>query len=264
MRRISVLFCVIALVGAACGSDSEPSFDDTAATTAAPVVTTTEAPVVTTTTAAPVVTTTTAAPIVTTTTAAPAEEPEAEEPEAEEPEAEEPEAAPPLPGVVEGTLLEGATPETIENLVSATNTPAAETCPGTAIFSGVVPIAYSAATWARDTTTGPFLDVWAAQFESVEVATQAIADYDAELIACGEFVEPSTSALGAFAPGENPGVGDESYGYDYAGIVSGFPVNRYSIAARVGDTVYQAGFAALFVEPDAAAVLHSINALLGP
>ena len=257
MHRVLVLFCVIALVGAACGSDSETASDDTAAapaTTAAPVVTTTEAPVVTTTTAAPVVTTTTAAPIVTTTTDAPADEPEAEEPE----------AAPPLPGVVDGTLLEGSTPETIENLVNETNTPATETCPGTAIFSGVAPIAYSAATWARDTTTGPFLDVWAAQFESVEVAAQAIADYDAELIACGEFVEPSTSALGAFASGENPGVGDESYSFNYAGIVSGFPVNRYSIAARVGDTVYQAGLAALFVEPDAAAVLHSINALLGP
>ena len=261
MRRLLALFCVLALVGAACGSDSEPSSDDTVAapaTTAAPVVTTTETPVVTTTTAVPVVTTTTAAPVVTTTTAAPIVTTTTAAP------AQEPEAAPSLPGVVEGTLLEGATPETLENLVSETNTPATETCPGTVIFNGVAPIAYSAATWARDTTTGPFLDVWAAQFESVEVATQAIADYDAELIACGEFVEPSTSALGAFTSAEDPGIGDQSYGFDYAGIVSGFPVNRYSIAARVGDTVYQAGLAALFVEPDAAAVVHAITALLGP
>ena len=167
------------------------------------------------------------------------------------------------PAAVEGTLLEGSTPEGLDTLLSETTMPVAETCPGTAIFGGVEPVAFSAATWVRDPTTGPFLDVWAARFESAEVAAQAIKDYDAELIACGEFVEPRTTALGAFSPGDTPEVGDESYGHDYAGIVAGFPVNRYSATARVGDTVYHAGYAALFVGPDAAAVLQAINAILG-
>ena len=167
------------------------------------------------------------------------------------------------PAAVEGTLLEGSTPEGLDTLLSETTMPVAETCPGTAIFGGVEPVAFSAATWVRDPTTGPFLDVWAARFESAEVAAQAIKDYDAELIACGEFVEPRTTALGAFSPGDTPEVGDESYGHDYAGIVAGFPVNRYSVTARVGDTVYHAGYAALFVDPDAAAVLQAINAILG-
>ncbi|WP_419922431.1 lipase family protein [Candidatus Poriferisodalis sp.] len=167
------------------------------------------------------------------------------------------------PAAVEGTLLEGSTPEGLDTLLSETTMPVAETCPGTAIFGGVEPVAFSAATWVRDPTTGPFLDVWAARFESAEEAAQAIKDYDAELIACGEFVEPRTTALGAFSPGDTPEVGDESYGHDYAGIVAGFPVNRYSVTARVGDTVYHAGYAALFVDPDAAAVLQAVNAILG-
>ncbi|WP_420624663.1 lipase family protein [Candidatus Poriferisodalis sp.] len=167
------------------------------------------------------------------------------------------------PAAVEGTLLEGSTPEGLDTLLSETTMPVAETCPGTAIFSGVEPVAFSAATWVRDPTTGPFLDVWAARFDSAEVAAQAIKDYDAELIACGEFVEPRTTALGAFSPGDTPELGDESYGHDYAGIVAGFPVNRYSVTARVGDTIYHAGFAVLFVDPDVAAVLGAINAILG-
>ena len=167
------------------------------------------------------------------------------------------------PAAVEGTLLEGSTPEGLDTLLSETTMPVAETCPGTAIFGGVEPVAFSAATWVRDPTTGPFLDVWAARFDSAEVAAQAIKDYDAELIACGEFVEPRTTALGAFSPGDTPEVGDESYGHDYAGIVAGFPVNRYSVTARVGDTIYHAGFAVLFVDPDVAAVLGAINAILG-
>ncbi len=173
------------------------------------------------------------------------------------------EAALATPAAVEGTLLEGATPEGLDNLLSETTSPVAETCPGTAIFNGVEPIAYSGATWVRDLTTGPFLDVWAARFSSAEVAAAAIKDYDVELIACGEFVETRTTALGSFRPGENPGVGDESYGHDYSGIVAGFPVNRYSVTARVGDTIYHAGLAVLFLDPDVAAVLHAINAILG-
>ena len=172
-------------------------------------------------------------------------------------------AASTTPAAVEGTLLEGSTPEGLDTLFSETTTPVAETCPGTPIFGGVEPVAFSAATWVRDPTTGPFLDVWAARFESAEVAAQAIQDYDAELIACGEFVEPRTTALGAFSVGDNPQVGEESYGHDYAGIVAGFPVNRYGVTARVGDTVYHAGLAVLFLDPDVNAVLDSMNALLG-
>lgn len=256
MRRTLVLLLVSALVAAACSSDSESSSGDTATeavttaapavtTTAAPAATTTAAPAVTTTTAAPVVTTTTAAPVVTTTTAAP------------------PDTAPALPGAVEGALLDGATPEGLVNLMAESNTPLTETCPGTPIFGGAAPTAYSLARWVRDTTTGPFLDVWVTRFESAEVASQAINDYNAELIGCGEFLEPTNGVLGTFVAGANPELGDESFGHDYAGTISGFGINRYSVTARVGDTIYHSGLAVLIVAPDPAVVLQALNAILG-
>ena len=248
---------------AACGSsdDEPPATAAEAPATTAAAATTTEAPVVTTTTAAPVVitteapvvTTTTAAPVVTTTTAAPVEEPEAEEVE----------EAPATPAAVEGTLLEGSTPEGFENLQSATTTPRAETCPGIATFGDIEPVAYSAAVWVRDLLTGPFLDVWIARFESPEVASEVLSVYGAGLIECGEFTEAETGAVGSFSIGEDPALGDESFGVDYEGIVSGLPVNRYGTAVRVGDSIYSAGLAAVFVEPDIAAVMHSLNAILG-
>ena len=64
-------------------------------------------------------------------------------------------------------------------------------------------------------------------------------------------------------PGADPGLGDESFGVDYAGNVAGFPVNRYSAVVRIGDTLYGSGLAALFTEPDVAAVMHTLNAILG-
>ena len=260
MQRILTSLLVFAVVLAACGSsdDEPPTTAAEALATTAPAATTTQAPVVTTTTAAPVattteapvVTTTTAAPIVTTTTAAPVEEPEAPE-------------APATPAAVEGTLLEGSTPEGFENLQSSATTPRAETCAGIATFGEIEPVAYSAAVWVRDLLTGPFLDVWIARFESPEVAAEALSVYGAGLIECGEFTEAETGAVGSFSIGEDPALGDESFGVDYEGIVSGLPINRYGTAVRIGDSIYSAGLAAVFVEPDTAAVLHSLNAILG-
>ena len=173
------------------------------------------------------------------------------------------EAAAQTPAAFAGTLLEGSTPEGIDNLFSETTTPIAETCPGTPAFGGAEPTAYSGSVWVQDATTGPFLDAWIARFESPEVASMALADFQAELIACGEFVDPGTTALGSFSPGADPGLGDESFGVDYAGNVAGFPVNRYSAVVRIGDTLYGSGLAALFTEPDVAAVMHTLNAILG-
>ena len=260
MQRILASLVVFALVVAACGSSDEepPATAAEAPATTAPAANTTEAPVAATTTAAPVVTTTeapvvtttTAAPIVTTTTAAPPEEPETPE-------------APATPAAVEGTLLEGTQPEGLVNLQSSTNTPLAEICPGIATYGEIQPVAYSAAVWARDLLTGPFLDVWIARFESAEVASEALSVYGEGLIACGEFTEPATGAFGSFSIGTDPALGDESFGVDYNAVVSGLPVTRYGTVVRIGDSMYSAGLAAVFVEPDVAAVLHSINAILG-
>lgn len=173
------------------------------------------------------------------------------------------EAAAQTPAAVEGTLLEGSAPEGLDNLLSETTTPLAETCPGTAAFGGAEPVAYSGAVWVQDATTGPFLDVWVARFESAEAASGAIQSLSAELIACGEFVDPGTTALGSFSPGADPGLGDESFGVDYAGVVAGFPVNRYGTVVRIGDTLYSSALAALFAQPDIAAVMHALNAIGG-
>jgi len=172
-------------------------------------------------------------------------------------------AAAQTPAAVEGTLLEGSAPEGLDNLLSETTTPLAETCPGTAAFGGVEPVAFSGATWVQDPTTGPFLFVWVARFDSAETASAAIQSLSAELIACGEFVDPGTTAQGSFSPGADPGLGDESFGADYAGVVAGFPVNRYDAVVRIGDTVYSSALAALFTQPDVAAVMHALNAILG-
>jgi len=173
------------------------------------------------------------------------------------------EAAAQTPAAVDGTLLEGSTPEGLDNLFSETTTPLAETCPGTVAFGGAEPVAFSGATWVQDPTTGPFLFVWVARFDSAETASAAIQSLSAELIACGEFVDPGTTAQGSFSPGADPGLGDESFGADYAGVVAGFPVNRYDAVVRIGDTVYSSALAALFAQPDIAAVMHALNAILG-
>ncbi|WP_419552225.1 hypothetical protein [Candidatus Poriferisodalis sp.] len=261
MRRISGLFLAIALIGAACGGsdpDPPPATEAAAPTTVATTEAappTTQAPPPTTqapppTTEAPVVTTTTAAPIVTTTTAAPVEEPAVEE-------------APATPAAVEGTLLEGSTPEGFENLQTASSTPRAETCPGIGTFGDVEPVAYSAAVWVRDLLTGPFLDVWIARFESPEAASEALSNYGDGLIECGEFTDVETGALGMFTLGEDPGLGDESFAVDYEGIVQGLPILRYATAVRIGDSIYSAGLAAIFVAPDPAIPLGALDLILG-
>ena len=260
MRRISALFVVLALAAAACGGDDDPppATEAAAPTTAAPTtVVTTESPPPTTTEAPPPATTeapppTTAAPPPTTTEAPPPTTTEAAAPEAGA-----------LPPAVEGTLLEGQTPEGFDTLQTATNIPRAETCPGTAAYGGIVPVAYSESVWAMDPLTGPFLDVSISRFESADVASQAFNNYIVEVIACGEFPEPSTGAMGAFSEGENPGLGDESFGTDYVATFQGLPVNRYGVLVRVGDSIYSSGATHVFVDPDKATVLAALNTFLG-
>ncbi len=259
MRRISALFVVLALAAAACGGgdDPPPATEAAAPTTAAPTtVATTEAPPPTTTEAPPPPTTeapppTTAAPPPTTTEAPP---PTTTEAAAE---------ANALPPAVEGALLEGQTPEGFDTLQTATNIPRAETCPGTPAYGGIVPVAYSESVWAADPLTGPFLDVSISRFESPDVASQAFNNYIVEVIACGEFPEPSTGAVGAFSEGENPGLGDESFGTDYTATFQGLPVNRYGVLVRIDDSIYSSGATHVFVDPDKATVFEALNTFLG-
>ena len=243
MRRISALFVVLALVVAACGGaddDPPPATEAAAPTTAAPTtVATTEAPPPT--TAAPPPTTTEAPPPTTT----------------------EASAGVALPGAVEGALLEGETPAGFDTLQTATNIPRAETCPGTPAYGGLLAVAYSEAVWAADPLTGPFLDVSISRFESADVASQAFNNYKEEVVACGEFPEPSTGAVGAFTYGEDPALGDESFGTDYTATFQGLPVNRYGVLVRVGDSIYGSGATHVFVDPDKATVLEALNTFLG-
>ena len=259
MRRISALFVVLALVAAACGGaddDPPPATEAAAPTTAVPTtVATTEAPPPPTTAAPPPTTTeapppTTAAPPPTTTEAPPPPTTAAS-------------AGAALPGAVEGALLEGETPAGFDTLQTATNIPRAETCPGTPAYGGLLAVAYSEAVWAADPLTGPFLDVSISRFESADAASQAFNNYKEEVVACGEFPEPSTGAVGAFSYGEDPGLGDESFGTDYTATFQGLPVNRYGVLVRVGDSIYSSGATHVFVDPDKATVLEALNTFLG-
>ena len=259
MRRISALFVVLALVVAACGGtedDPPPATEAAAPTTAAPTtVATTEAPPPPTTAAPPPTTTeapppTTAAPPPTTTEAPPPTTTEAS-------------AGVALPGAVEGALLEGQTPAGFDTLQTATNIPRPETCPGTPAYGGLMAVAYSEAVWAADPLTGPFLDVSISRFESADVASEAFNNYKAEVVACGEFPEPSTGAVGAFTYGDDPGLGDESFGTDYTATFQGLPVNRYGVLVRIGDSIYSSGSTHVFVDPDKAIVLEALNTFLG-
>lgn len=261
MRRIPALFVVLALAAAACGGDDDPP---PAAEAAAPTtVATTEAPPPT--TAAPAPATTAAPPP---TTAAPPATTEAPPPtttQAPPPPTTEAAAAEAiaLPAAVEGTLLEGRTPETFDTLQTATNIPRAETCPGTPAYGGIAPVAYSESIWAADPLTGPFLDVSVARFESAEAAGEAFSNYREEVVACGEFPEPTTGAVGSFSYGDDPGLGDESFGTDYTATFQGLPVNRYGALVRVGDSIYSSGATYIFVEPDKALVLAALDVFLG-
>ena len=250
---------VLALSAAACGGDddSPPATEAAAPTAAAPTtVATTEAPPPTTTEAPPPPTTEAPPP---TTAAPPPTTAEAPPPTTTEAAAE----ANALPPAVEGALLEGQTPESFDTLQAATNSPRAETCPGTPAYGGIVPVAYSESIWAADPLTGPFLDVSISRFESPDVASQAINNYIEEVVACGEFPEPSTGAVGAFVEGEDPGLGDESFGTDYTATFQGLPVNRYGVLVRVGDSIYSSGATHVFVDPDKATVLAALNTFLG-
>lgn len=250
---------MLALAGAACGGtdDDPPAVAETAspttvATTAAPP-TTTEAPPPT--TAAPPPTTaapppTTAAPPPTTTEAPPPTTEAAPAPVA-------------LPAAVDGTLLEGQTPAGFDTLQTVTTAPRPETCPGTPAYGGLPPVAYSESVWAADPLTGPFLDVSVSRFESAEAASAALNSYREELVACGEFPEPSTGAIGSFSIGEDPALGDESFGTDYTATFQGLPVNRYGVLVRVGDSIYSSGATHVFVDPDKALVLEALDTFLG-
>ena len=260
MRKILALSLVTVLIVAACGGtdDDPPPATEAAAPT---TVATTEAPPTTTqapppTTAAPPPTTTQAPP---STTAAPPPTTT----EAPPPTTEAAPAATALPSAIEGTLLEGQTPDGFDTLQTVTSTPRSETCPGTPAYGGIVPVAYSEAVWAADPLTGPFLDVSISRFESADVASEALNNYITEVVACGEFPEPTTGAVGAFTQGEDPGLGDESVGVDYAATFQGLPVNRYGILVRIGDSLYSSGATHVFVDPDKALVLATLNIFLG-
>lgn len=235
MRRISALFVVLALAAAACAGDDDP-----------PPATEAAAP----TTAAPTTAATTEAPPPTTTEAPPPTTEAAVEANA-------------LPPAVEGALLDGQTPEGFDTLQTATNIPRAETCPGTPAYGGIVPVAYSESVWAADPLTGPFLDVSITRFESDDVASQAFSNYREELVACGEFPEPSTGAVGSFSYGDDPGIDDESFGTDYTATFQGLPVNRYGVVVRIGDSMYSSGATHVFVVPDKALVLAALDIFLG-
>ena len=257
MRRISALFVVLALAAAACGGsddDPPPVTEAAAPTTAAPTtVATTEAPPPTTAALPPTTTEapppTTAAPPPTTTEAPP-------------PTTEAPVAAA-LPAAIDGTLLEGQTPAGFDTLQTASTIARVETCPGTPAYGGIGPVAYSESVWAADPLTGPFLDVSIARFESAEVASEALNNYRTEVVACGEFPEPTTGAIGSFSYGEDPALGDESFGTDYTATFQGLPVNRYGVLVRVGDSIYSSGGTHIFVDPDKAIVLEALNTFLG-
>lgn len=258
MRKILVLSLAIVSLAAACADDPPPATEAAAPTTAVPTtVASTETPPPATTEAPPPVTTqapppTTAAPPPVTTEAPPPTTTEAAAPEAGA-----------LPPAVEGTLLDGQTPESFDNLQIATNNPRPETCPGTPAYGGIVPVAYSESVWAADPLTGPFLDVSISRFESADVASQAINNYIEEVVACGEFPEPTTGAVGAFTEGEDPGLGDESFGTDYTATFQGLPVNRYGVLVRIGDSIYSSGGTYIFVDPDKALVLGALDIFLG-
>lgn len=164
---------------------------------------------------------------------------------------------------MEGTLLEGTTPEGFDNLQSAGTTSRAEICPGIASYGDVEPIAYSFAVWVRDPLTGPFLDVFVVRFETPEAASEALSSYRQGLIDCGEFVDVDTGALGQFALADDPGLGDESFSVTYEGLVQGLPVLRYAVAVRIGDSLYSAGLASIFVAPDTAIPLGALELILG-
>ena len=260
MRKILVLSLAVALLGAACGSsdDDPPPATEAAAPT---TVATTEAPAPTTTAPPP----TTAAPPPTTTDAPPptTAAPPPTTTEAPPPTTTEAPAGVAVPGAVEGALLEGQTPEGFDTLQAASNIPRSETCPGTPSYGGIGPVAYSDAIWAADPLTGPFLDVSISRFESPEVASEALNNYITEVVACGEFPEPTTGAVGAFTVGEDPGLGDESFGTDYKATFQGLPVNRYGALVRIGDSLYSSGSTHVFVDPDKAIVLEALNTFLG-
>ena len=259
MRKFSALALAVLFFAAACGGADDPpaAAEAEAPTTAAPsTVATTEAPPPTTTEAPPPPTTEAPPP---TTTEAPPTTTEAPPP----PTTTTAPAAVALPAAVEGTLLDGQTPEGFETLQTATNTPRAETCPGTPAYGGIIPAAYSESVWAADPLTGPFLDLSVSRFESADVASAALNNYIEEVVACGEFPEPTTGAVGAFSIGEDPGLGDESFGVDYVATFQGLPVNRYGMLVRIGDTLYSSGATHIFVDPDKELVLEALNAFLG-
>ncbi|WP_420435407.1 hypothetical protein [Candidatus Poriferisodalis sp.] len=253
MRRICALYVVLSLVAAACGGSddgpppvTEAAAPDPVATTEAPPPTT-EAPPPTTTEAPPP---TTEMPPPTTTEAPP-------------PTTEAAPVANALPPAVEGVLLEGTTPGGFDSLQVASNTPRVETCPGFPAYGGIGPVAYSEAMWAADPLTGPFLDVSVARFESPEAASEAFINYRSELVDCGEFPEPTTGAVGSFSYGEDPGLGDESFGTDYVATFQGLPVNRYGVLVRIGDSLYSSGATHVFVDPDKATVFAALDTFIG-
>ena len=164
---------------------------------------------------------------------------------------------------IDGTLLDGQTPGQYQTLTGESNNPPTEICPGTPIYGGLPPVAFSQSAWVVDDGIGPFLDVSVTQFESPTQAAAAMAAVDRELVDCGTFTDQATTAQGSFTRAEAPGIGDESVAHTYAGTVSGFGVNRVMLTVRVGDTLYSASQTAAFVGADRGVAVEAIEAMLG-
>ena len=163
---------------------------------------------------------------------------------------------------VEGVLLDGQTPAGYDTLLSETTAPRLETCPGTPIFGGRVPVAYSGSVWLVAEGIGPFLDGFVARFASEDEASAAIKAFDSELIACGEFLDPGTTVQGRFTRGVDPGLGDESFASEYSGSLGAVPVNRTGLTVRVGDTIYSTSQTQAFSAADPAVALQALQTIL--
>ena len=155
---------------------------------------------------------------------------------------------------VDGTLLDGVTPPGYDDLVDEGTAPPLEACPGTPRFGGLAPVAYSSSVWAVEAVTGPFLDAFVARFASPAEASAAIQAHDRELIGCGTFIDPVTTAEGSFARVDAPAMGDESFATTFSGGLGAIPVSRYGLVVRVGDTLYGASESRGFTgaDPDVA------------
>ena len=161
-----------------------------------------------------------------------------------------------------GVRAHGAAPAGYDLLVRESTAPPVETCPGTPAFGGRTPVAFSSAMWGVEELVGPFVDGFVARFASAQEAAAALTAYDAELVDCGSFIDPVTTAEGSYTRLDPPGLGDDSYHYEFGGSLGGIPVFRVTLLARVGDTVYGSSESRPFAEADAGIAREALESIL--